>query len=264
MFNSPFSPSKAALLTLFAVQSTTLAQSVPVAIGEANGTPLGAGAFNATKDGLAAENGEFWGVSNSGSPRRDALFFLFGSRGIHLTGVHSGGHLCFRGAHRQWELFRFSRSQYACRWQHLARGGRGFFATFENGNTGNSGAAQTNAELTKNHMATEFNDLSGVTYSAPTEASPADLAFTTWTFTWEIAPDSPVIGTNPFFAVYVDTGGGGAAFWDDSTLTFTANDSPPPPAAPGSSISVNFHSNDSDALADHQLSSGEFAGLTPS
>ena len=35
-------------------------------------------------------------------------------------------------------------------------------------------------------------------------------------------------------------------------------------ANPGNSISVNFHSDDSNALADHQLSSGELAGLTPS
>ncbi|MGJ8726355.1 MAG: sulfatase-like hydrolase/transferase [Roseibacillus sp.] len=34
-------------------------------------------------------------------------------------------------------------------------------------------------------------------------------------------------------------------------------------ATPGNSISVNFHANDSDALADHQLTSGESAGLTP-
>ncbi|MDP4624323.1 MAG: PEP-CTERM sorting domain-containing protein [Akkermansiaceae bacterium] len=69
-------------------------------------------------------------------------------------------------------------------------------------------------------MYTEFNNIAGVTYTAPTEAAPANQTFTTWTFKWEIAAGSAVIGTTPNFGIYTKTGGNGAAFWDDSTLTY--------------------------------------------
>ncbi|MEJ6561935.1 MAG: hypothetical protein QNL71_12860 [Akkermansiaceae bacterium] len=86
----------------------------------------------------------------------------------------------------------------------------GFFSTFENASAGTSAAARSNAELSKDHMYTEFNNLSGVLYTPPTEAAPptgtgttdSGEGWTTWTFTWDVAPSSPVIGTNPNFAIY--------------------------------------------------------------
>lgn len=51
-------------------------------------------------------------------------------------------------------------------------------------------------------------------------------------------------------------GDGGTTVMDTIEITVT-------PATPANSISVNFHANDTDALVDHQLSTGESAGLTP-
>ncbi|MDP4777216.1 MAG: sulfatase-like hydrolase/transferase, partial [Opitutales bacterium] len=51
-------------------------------------------------------------------------------------------------------------------------------------------------------------------------------------------------------------GDGSTTVMDTIEITVT-------PAAPANSISVNFHSDDTDALADHQLEAGETAGLTP-
>ena len=56
---------------------------------------------------------------------------------------------------------------------------------------------------------------------------------------------------------YTLTAGDGSSTVMD-TVDVTVN-----PAATASSISINFHANDTDALADHQLEAGESAGLTP-
>ena len=79
----------------------------------------------------------------------------------------------------------------------------------------------TNANGTKNNMHTEFNTVSGVTFSANTTAAPVDDAFVQWTLTWEIAEGSSVIGTDPFLGFYTKTGnGGGNGFHDDADLSF--------------------------------------------
>jgi hypothetical protein len=85
------------------------------------------------------------------------------------------------------------------------------------------------AEATKNNMYEEFNGIDGVTYSVSTPSSPVDgltdaqaaTNWTTWTFTWDVAEGSSVIGSNLYFGVYAKVSNS-AAFFDDSTLSFTA------------------------------------------
>ncbi|MDB4436165.1 hypothetical protein N9139_01690, partial [Akkermansiaceae bacterium] len=251
MINSLRSALKAPpLLAFLAIHSTALAQSVTVGIGE-GGTQIEAGAVNTTKDGLNAEAGQLWGVSNTAN-RDGMLYFTYSSlAGTNLPNTIQAGTYTFTA--------RIGSS-------NVGGGFSGLNDLSAGSNTGAGNVAgffstlSSNAEVAKNNMVAEFNTQAGVSYTQASEADPAPLGFTTWTFTWTVSAGSPVIGTNPFFGVYTKTGtGGGNGFWDDSTLTYSGS------AAPGqtNSINVNFHANDGNALADHQLTSGETAGVAP-
>ena len=86
----------------------------------------------------------------------------------------------------------------------------GFFETL--------GAAAANS---KANMYNEFNGLSGVTYTQPTETDPAEDTFTTWTFIWDVAEGSTVIGKDLYFGAYIKIpSADGNAWFDDSTLLF--------------------------------------------
>jgi hypothetical protein len=92
----------------------------------------------------------------------------------------------------------------------------GFFCTEQSGSVD----AVQKAENMKNAMYIEFNSLSGITYTQPTEADPIGQTFGTWTFVWTVAADSPLVGTDPFFGTYVEYYDSNGAYFDDSLLEF--------------------------------------------
>ncbi|MDP4996162.1 MAG: sulfatase-like hydrolase/transferase [Akkermansiaceae bacterium] len=234
-----------ALLSVSAL-GTASANPVTVAIGE-SGTQIEAGAENTSKDGLNAEVGELWGVSNSSS--RDAMVYFTYSvlADASIPSTIQAGTYTLSARIGSGTGSAFSGLNDITAGANTDQGSvAGFFTTLDG-----------NAEAAKNNMVTEFNAQAGVTYTQPTEEDPASGSFTTWTFIWTVEPGSPVIGTDPFLGVYTKLpAGGGNGFWDDSTLSYSS-------LTPANSISVNFHADDADALAEHQLAAGETAGLTP-
>lgn len=204
--------------------------NVTVAIGSGTGevgTQLGAGAFNTTKDNLDAEAGELWGVSNS-SDVMGLLYFTYSDlAGATLPSTIQAGTYTFSARIGNGNAFDFAGLNTPADGDTTGGSVAGFFETAPV--TGGTAATQrSNAQNAKNNMAAEFNNIAGVTYTAPTEAAPenglsaVDAAdnWTTWTFTWEVAEGSSVIGKDLYFGVYTKTGGSGSAFWDDSTLTY--------------------------------------------
>jgi hypothetical protein len=212
------------LATLFMTSvSFVTAQSVDVVIeDDVDGwTQQGAGAGNnASKDNLDAENGNLWGVSNSNDVY-GLLYIDYASlAGSTLPSTIQAGTYTLSLQVGNGNAYDFAGLNDLTSGTNSDAGVvAGFFSTVGG-----------DAEATKNNMYTEFNSISGVTYTEPTEASPlndlgnvaAATNWTTWTFTWEVAEGSSVIGEDFNFGVYVRTGGDGAAFFDDSVLTFIA------------------------------------------
>jgi arylsulfatase A-like enzyme len=188
------------------------AATVVVDVGE-RGTQIEAGAFNTTKNGLNAENGTLWGVSNT-EDKDGMLYFSYSElAGTTLPATIQAGSYTFSGRIGYDGIGSFVGLNEIDSGVNTARGAvAGFFSTLS-----------ADAQTAKNNMYTEFNGISGVSYIAPVEAAPGTDAWTTWTFIWEVEEGSPVIGTNPYFGVYVQTGSGGSAFWDDSTLYYTSS-----------------------------------------
>jgi hypothetical protein len=180
----------------------------------------GAGAGNTSKDNLDAENGKLWGVSNAGA----ASGLLYNSYatiadGSTLPTTIQAGTYTLELRIGNGNAYDFAGLNDISSGTNTDVGAvAGFFST-----------VGADAEASKNNMYTEFNGVEGVTYTAPTEAAPANglsnvLAadnWVTWTFTWEVAEGSAVIGEVFNFGVYAEVNSG-AAFFDDSNLTFTA------------------------------------------
>jgi arylsulfatase A-like enzyme len=221
------------LSSIVAIPSGYAAGSVVVGVGDAPnpGTQIEAGATNSTKDSLNAEVGQLWGVSNT-VERDGLLYFTYSDlAGTTLPSTIQAGTYTFSARIGASSVGSgFSGLNDITAGVNTDQGSvAGFFATLSD-----------DAETAKNNMVTEFNAQSGVTYTQPAEADPTALSFTTWTFTWSIAEDSPVIGTNPYFGVYTKiASSGGNGFWDDSTLSYTSEIVPPPPTI------VSFTSDDS-------------------
>lgn len=205
---------KRILFGLSAVLFTGVAQAAdaPVAIGEA-GTKVGAGIVKTTKNSLNAEAGKMFGVGNSSDVAGMVYFNYSTLAGSTLPGTIQPGVYTFSArVGKDGNLVYSGLNDISTGTNSLGGSVAGFFTTLN----------ASDVTVTKNNMYTEFNAISGVAYTAPTEADPADNAWTTWTFTWIVAEGSPVIGTDPYFAVYTRTGagGGGNGYWDDSILTF--------------------------------------------
>lgn len=212
------------LILAYFSTSNVHAQTVAVAIeGIDNGTQVGAGATNTVKDNLTAENSKLWGVSNT-NDLAGLLYYTYSDlAGATIPATIQAGTYIFKGRIGNGNAFDFSGLNDLTSGTNTDGGAvAGFFTTLTGSGTGAGAAAQNAANDSKNNMYTEFNAATGVTYTQPTEADPADQAWTTWTFTWVVASGSPVIGTDPYFAVYNKTGGNGSAFWDDSTLDYYA------------------------------------------
>jgi hypothetical protein len=196
---------------------TTIAIDDDVAGGGGAGwTQIDGGAGNLTKDNLDAEANKLWGVSNK-SNVDGMLYNAYSTLAGSLPSTIQAGTYTLALRIGNGNAFAFSGLNDISTGTNTDRGAvAGFFSTLVN-----------DAEATKNNMYTEFNGVSGVTYTAPTEADPTDLSFTTWTFTWEIAEGSSVVGQDFYFGVYNRTGGDGtngstygSAFFDDSTLSY--------------------------------------------
>jgi arylsulfatase A-like enzyme len=187
--------------------------SVNVPIGD-SGTQIDAGAVNTTKDGLDAEEGNLWGVSNTST--KDGLYYFTYSdlAGTNLSSTIQSGTYIFSARIGASSNDPFSGLNDITAGSNTEDGNvAGFFSTLS-----------TDAETAKNSMVTEFNDLSGVNYYQPSEKDPDSESFTTWTFMWTVAEGSPVIGTDPYFGVYTKIGSsGGNGFWDDSTLSYSSS-----------------------------------------
>ncbi|MGJ8642710.1 MAG: PEP-CTERM sorting domain-containing protein [Luteolibacter sp.] len=217
-----YSAIAASLLASTAISS---AATVVVAIGDGTGevgTQVGAGAFNGSKNGLNAEADQLWGVSN-GNDVAGMLYFSYSSlAGSTLPATIQAGTYTF-SARIGNDTNNFAGLNDISSSTNTDAGSvAGFFTTLA---TGSGGANSASATANKNNMYTEFNAVAGVTYTAPTEANPGNAAFTTWTFTWEVAEGSSVIDSDPYFGVYTRTGaaaGTNSGFWDDSDLTFDA------------------------------------------
>ncbi|MFC7337130.1 hypothetical protein ACFQY0_08070 [Haloferula chungangensis] len=217
-----------AILAATVLSASVSAQSVTVAIdgnvGAPNGVQVGAGATNPTKDNLVAENSTLWGVSNSSNVAGLIYFSYSDLAGTTLPPTIQAGTYKFEARIGNGDAFDFVGLNDLTTGINTEGGSvAGFFTTLAGTATGAGAVAQAAANDSKNNMYTEFNSIAGVTYTAPAEPAPEDLEWTTWTFIWEIAPGSPVIGSNPYFAVYTKTGGNGAGFWDDSTLKYSAS-----------------------------------------
>lgn len=211
--------------SLFATSAISSAATVTFAIGAGAGevgTQVGAGAFNNTKNGLSAEAGQLWGVSN-GTNVAGMLYVTYSSlAGSTLPATIQAGTYTFSARIGNDNNNFAGLNDISSSTNTDAGSVAGFFTTLA---TGSGGANSASADANKNNMYTEFNAVAGVTYTAPTEADPGNATFTTWTFTWEVAEGSSVIGTDPNFGVYTRTGdaaGTNSGFWDDSTLSFDA------------------------------------------
>jgi hypothetical protein len=203
-------------LCLFAGSLFAAEVSVTVKIDDdINGwTQIEAGAGNnALKDGLTADDGTaLWGVSNSAD--KDGMLYTSYSSlaGTTLPSTIQAGIYTLKLRVGAGNVLAFTGKNNISTGTNSDKGAAaGFFTT-----------TNADAETTKNNMYTEFNGITGVTYTPPAEADPADVTWTTWTFTWEISKSSPLVGTAPNFGVYARTGStGGAAFFDDSILTYS-------------------------------------------
>jgi hypothetical protein len=215
------------LLGAFSLAAAS-ANPVTVTIGDtALPNQIGDGFKTAANGGLSAENGSMWGVSNSNSNRfgliHDTYSNIAGETlpstiqpGTYVLTARVGSNGSGGGGFADLNTPTATNAS-----KGLVAG---FFYTVIN----ESGGDRTDAEKTKNNMFNEWNGLPSVIYTPPPEARPTVHTFTTWTFTWTIAPDSPLIGTNPNFGVYTKTGaGGGNGFWDDSTLSYSVNTATP-------------------------------------
>lgn len=226
-----------AVLSLIAISTTAQAATVSVPLGNNAGEvglQVGAGAFNTTKDNLDAEAGKLWGVSNSNDVAGMLYVTYSAVADSTLPATIQAGTYTFSARIGNGNVFAFAGLNDISAGTNTDGGSvAGFFTTLA---TGAGGANSASADANKNNMYTEFNNIAGVTYTAPTEAAPTDGLgnvaaannWVTWTFTWEVAEGSSVIGSDPYFGVYTRTGGNGAAFWDDSTLSF---DPVPEPSA---------------------------------
>jgi hypothetical protein len=169
---------------------------------------------NPVKDNLTADDSSaLWGVSN-GADKQGLLYEDYTSiAGTNLPSTIQAGTYTLALRIGNGDAYDFTGLNDISTNTNTEIGAvAGFFAT-----------VGADAQASKNNMYTEFNEVSGVTYTAPTEADPVDLTWTTWTFTWVIDAGSPVIGSNPDFGVYNRTGGTdnyGAAFFDDSILSY--------------------------------------------
>ncbi|MFC5050874.1 PEP-CTERM sorting domain-containing protein [Rubritalea spongiae] len=211
--------SASAMAVLASASVSSAATIYNVAIGE-SGTQLGAGATNTSKDNLTAETGNLWGVSNANNYMGITYWQFSDIAGSGQT-IQAGTYT-FEARIGNGDAFSFAGLNDLSSSTNTAGGSvAGFFETAPV-TGGNAGTQRSNAQVAKNNMYTEFNALSDVTYTAPTEADPADQTFTTWTFNWEVAEGSSVIGKDLYFGIYTKTGGNGSAFWDDSTLSYTA------------------------------------------
>ena len=73
---------------------------------------------------------------------------------------------------------------------------------------------------------------SGVTFSSGATPAPADDSGTSWTFTWEIAAGSSVIGQTGYVGAYFDTTDNfTSGSIDDGQLTFVAAATVPEPSS---------------------------------
>ncbi|WP_372846200.1 Ig-like domain-containing protein, partial [Pontiella sp.] len=226
-------------LLVGSASASTVAVPLGNGTGE-SGTQVGAGAFNTVKNGLSAQAGTLWGVANTA----DVAGMLYATysdvAGAELPGTIQAGIYTFTAAvGNNGDGASFAGLNDLSSGTNTAQGVvAGFFTTLQ---TGTGAANSDKADANKNNMHTEFNAVSGVTYTPPTEADPGNDAWTTWTFTWEVAEGSPVIGTDPYIGVYVRTGanGGGNGFWDDSTLAYiSAGAGNIPPSAFGQEITL--------------------------
>ncbi|CAA6677598.1 MULTISPECIES: hypothetical protein [unclassified Lentimonas] len=220
---------RSALLGALVLASTSFAtaQSTNIVIDgdtDTDGAPAGwiqqgGGAGNFSKDNLDAEANKLWGVSNSGDAS-GLLYNSYSSIAGSLPSTIQAGTYTLDLRIGNGNSYDFSGLNDISSGTNTDQGAvAGFFKT-----VGGS------AETTKNNMYSEFNGIAGVTYSVSNPTSPANglsnaLAadnWVTWSFTWEVAIGSAVIGEDFNFGVYEKTGAPGAAFFDDSVLTFTA------------------------------------------
>jgi arylsulfatase A-like enzyme len=220
------------------------AAAVTVAIGD-SGTQLEAGATNTEKDGLVAEAGKLWGVSNTSS--KDGMWYFTYSdlAGSALPATIQSGTYTFSARIGASSNDPFSGLNDLSGGSNTEDGSvAGFFSSLSD-----------DAQVAKNNMATEFNDQTGVTYIQPSEADPDSLAFTTWTFMWTVAEGSPVIGTDPYFGVYTKIGSsGGNGFWDDSTLTYSSTISDLPSIVNFSADTYEFESTGTEVTLSWEVS----------
>lgn len=224
-------PTKYLLLpaTLFLISHAD-AQTVSVPIGDgALPNQIGDGFVTAADNGgLLPETGSMWGVTNNTGNRFGLIYDSYSNiaAGTLPSTIQAGRYVfTARVGNNGLGGGGFAGLNDISIGTSTAKGlVAGFFSTVVNDNGGN----RVDAQSTKNNMSTEWNGLPSVGYTPPPEANPGEDAFTTWTFTWDVAADSPLIGTNPNFGVFTRTGNtGGNGFWDDSTLTYTINTDPP-------------------------------------
>lgn len=209
-----------AISTLYSIGTASAALTITVPIGNGtgeSGTQVGAGAFNTVKNGLTALDGTLWGVANTSNVMGMLYWRYSDLAGGTLPATIQAGTYTFAAAiGNNGDGTGFSGLNDISSGTNTDKGSvAGLFTTLA---TGSNAAAEAN----KNNMYTEFNAITGVTYTAPTAAAPGNDNWTTWTFSWTVAEGSDVIGTNPYFGVYTKTGtpGGGNGFWDNSTITY--------------------------------------------
>lgn len=210
----------AALLLAGSVQAAVVTVIIDDDVNGWTQQDAGAGS-NLTKDNLTADDGvALWGVSN-GADKMGLLYEDYATlAGSTLPSTIQAGTYTLALRIGNGDAFAFTGLNDISSGVNTDLGAvAGFFTT-----------VGSVAQDSKNNMYTEFNGVAGVTYTPPTEADPADLTWTTWTFTWDVAEGSSVIGSNPYFGVYNRTGssGGGSAFFDNSTLSYSPVVGEPP------------------------------------
>lgn len=203
------------LTTIFACSATAVSEAATIAVeGDGSWTQQESGFFTIANNGLTADAGQMWGISNGGQNRQGIIYKSYSDAvaGSSLPSTIQQGTYVL-------ETRIGSNGLGGNNWIGIANqtgtnssfgAVAGFFTT-----------VAANATGTKQNMFNEFIDIPGVGY-ATSAPDPADDAFATWTFTWEVDAGSSVIGSDPNLGFYVKTGnGGGNGFWDNSELTFT-------------------------------------------
>ena len=212
----------AALLTIGAANAATMTIDVNASGGSSNlgGTTLtavgGHGDYN--------NNTPFWGDVTATANRDGATIALFSTIGSGVgSTVQAGTYEITLAVGR-----------------HGNKAFVGYLAlsttastTVEGFTFGMMSSTPTTKDATSNAIHA-FNTASGVTFTAVSNATPTDPGataggFVDWTFKWEIATGSAVIGETASLGAVIQNMNNNSAFIDDGSITFT--EVPEPSAA---------------------------------